>query len=279
MMVDQLLEISPRDWKEWRDLYKTDWPRHEVSYNLIQNYIDWMGHGVDLKEVVAYSLNGEWAKDGTYILIDRSEMFMYSLDSTLARLRRLLMLVDWTRSYLVNMGLYRSLVIEIYQMFNLDIVFDKHTFIYYVPHEDARKLDVVLPAGFKFAPLEPVDAVFINSEWPHKYPGSEAFVERLIRRNVNLGLFDASGKLMAWCMRVQHGAMGMLGVAYPRRGYGSIMALGFARKLGELGHNCYASVIAPNEPSRRMFDKLGFQVKWTTDWLRNGPRNTFSSAQ
>ncbi|XP_058177229.1 uncharacterized protein LOC131293167 [Anopheles ziemanni] len=252
-MEDRLVTISTSDWKEWRDLYKTDWPQHEVSYNLIQNYIDWQEQGVDLKEFMAFSLNGEWAKDGTYIVIDRNEMFIYTLDTSLESLRRALLLLDWTRSYMINMGLYKSLVIEIYQLFNLETLFDKHTCMYYLPHEDARNLVVQVPDGFKFGSLKFDDAIFINAEWPHKYPGSELFIERLITRNLNLGLFDGDGKLMAWCMRVQNGAMGMLGVAQTRRGYGSMMALGFARKLGELGLNAYASVIDTNEPSRKLF--------------------------
>ncbi|KFB42260.1 hypothetical protein ZHAS_00009939 [Anopheles sinensis] len=253
-MEDRLVKIPTGDWMEWRDLYKTDWPRHEVSYNLIQNYIDWLEQGAELKEFTALSLNGEWAKDGTYI--DRHEMFIYTLDGRLESLRRALLLLDWTRSYLINMGLYRSLLMDIYQLFNLDILFDMHTYIYYLPHEDASKLEVDVPDGFKFGPLKPDDAIFINDEWPHKYPGSELFIERLITRNLNLALFDGDGNLMAWCMRVQNGAMAMLGVAQTRRGYGSMMALGFARKLGELGLNVYASVIHTNEPSRKMFDKL-----------------------
>uniref|UniRef100_A0A182MZ92 GCN5-related N-acetyltransferase Rv2170-like domain-containing protein n=1 Tax=Anopheles dirus TaxID=7168 RepID=A0A182MZ92_9DIPT len=271
MATDLLQEVLPRDWKAWRDLYKSDWPRHEVAYNLIDNYITWHEHSVDLQGLVLYSLNGQWAQNGTYVIIDRGEMFLYTLDSTLDALRRMLTLVDWSQSYLINMGLYRPLVMEIYQKYELEVLFDKHTCIYYMAHEEARKLNVTLPAGFRFADLDVSHANFINDEWPHKRPGSVRFIEQLIRLNVNVGLFDGAGQLVAWCMRVQNGAMAMLGVAQPRRGYGSLVALGFTRKMGELGLNTYASVIDSNEPPRKMFEKLGYKVSWTTDWTRNGP--------
>uniref|UniRef100_A0A182QYH6 GCN5-related N-acetyltransferase Rv2170-like domain-containing protein n=1 Tax=Anopheles farauti TaxID=69004 RepID=A0A182QYH6_9DIPT len=268
---DLLVEVPPRDWKAWRDLFKLDWPRHEVAYNLIDNYTTWHEHGVDLRGLKVYSLNGEWAQNGTYVIIDREEMFLYTMDSTLDTLRRMLTLVDWSQSYLINMGLYRPLVMEIYQKYELEVLFDKHTYIYYMDHEEARHLEVELPAGFKLADLDASHAKFINDEWPHKRPGSERFIEQLIRLNVNVGLFDGDGRLVAWCMRVQNGAMAMLGVAQPRRGYGSLVALGFTRKMGELGLNTYASVIECNEPPRKMFEKLGFKMSWTTDWTRNGP--------
>ena len=69
MEEDRLVEIPRSDWEEWRDLYKRDWPRHEIGFNVVQNYIDWSKHDRKIKDLVLYSLNGSWRENGTFVII------------------------------------------------------------------------------------------------------------------------------------------------------------------------------------------------------------------
>ncbi|KAM8715300.1 hypothetical protein ACLKA7_002365 [Drosophila subpalustris] len=125
------------------------------------------------------------------------------------------------------------------------------------------------PSGIKLRALEIEDAPTVNEIWPHRAEGSVEFVKHLIGHNISIGACDADGKLIAWCLRLPLGSLGVLQVleSHKRLGLGSLMVRYMSKKICELDEEVLAPVVTENTPSRKMFEKLGFQhidnVYWT----------------
>lgn len=62
--MDQLEEIRLELVPALRDLFLVDWPRYISAYYTIDNYINWMWLG----DVQFFCLNGDWKKNGTFII-------------------------------------------------------------------------------------------------------------------------------------------------------------------------------------------------------------------
>ena len=67
--ADVLEPIPSEDWPELRDLFRMDWPKHEVPFNTIQNYINWVQIDQRIMHLQVFSLNGSWRQNGTYLVV------------------------------------------------------------------------------------------------------------------------------------------------------------------------------------------------------------------
>lgn len=67
--VDTLTVIPPEHWLELRDLYVANWPVNLVAYHTVDNFIQWHRKDPGIKNLTFYSLNGDWRKDGTYVIV------------------------------------------------------------------------------------------------------------------------------------------------------------------------------------------------------------------
>uniref|UniRef100_A0A182MZ90 N-acetyltransferase domain-containing protein n=1 Tax=Anopheles dirus TaxID=7168 RepID=A0A182MZ90_9DIPT len=278
MEEDRLVKIPRCDWEEWRDLYKRVWPRHEIAYNTVQNYIDWSKHDRNIKDLALYSLNGTWRENGTFVIIDRISLFMHTLDESLDTLRRTLELVDWDYYYVAVMCEFETLLFDTFKKLNVRVAIADSNTTYFLPTEEALQLTVALPEGLSVGPLQPHHAKIINDLWPHRETGSEFTIERLIRWNASMGLFDERGNLLGWCLLTQMGVMGSLGVIERRKGYGRIVVTAFVKQLAQMGRNAYASILVENEPSKALFAGVGFRPIQEVNWIRNCERNLSPSA-
>ncbi|XP_052867888.1 uncharacterized protein LOC128273869 [Anopheles cruzii] len=272
MQEDRLKPIPRCDWEEWRDLYKRDWPRHELAYNTVQNYINWSKRDGKIKDLVIYSLNGSWRENGTYVIIDRIELYIWTMDESLVSLRRALELVDWDYYHVAVMCEYETLLFDVLKKLTVQVFNAQPIYIYYLAKEDACALSVTLPEGLKFASLQPEHAKFINDLWPHRETGSEFSLERLICWNPSIGLYDSSDNLLGWCVLTQMGVIGSLGVIEKRKGYGTLVLKGFVKQLAQMGLNLYASILVNNKPSQIVFENIGFRIIRNANWIRNCER-------
>lgn len=68
-VVDTLTVIPPADWPELRDLYVANWPHNLVAYHTVDNFIQWHRRDPSIRNLTFYSLNGDWRKDGTYVIV------------------------------------------------------------------------------------------------------------------------------------------------------------------------------------------------------------------
>ncbi|XP_053661853.1 uncharacterized protein LOC128711012 [Anopheles marshallii] len=272
MAEDRLVEIPRNDWEEWRDLYKRDWPRHEIAFNLVQNYIDWSKRDRKIKDLALYSLNGTWRENGTFVIIDRIDLYMHTLDESLDTLRRALELVDWDYYYVAVMCEYETLLYSTFKKLNVRLSVAFPNIMYFLPKEEGLKVNVTIPEGLHVGPLQPHHAKIINDLWPHRETGTEFALERLIRWNPSIGLFNEHGNLLGWCLLTQPGVIGSLGVIERRKGYGRIVLHAFIKQLAEMGRNLYASVLVENEPSRALFASAGFKPIKDTTFILNCER-------
>lgn len=69
MEPDKLVEISPSEWIELRDLYRLNWPDNHVAWHTINNYLNWFRMEPNIKHLKIFSLNGTWRSDGTYVIV------------------------------------------------------------------------------------------------------------------------------------------------------------------------------------------------------------------
>ncbi|XP_055597620.1 uncharacterized protein LOC129747426 [Uranotaenia lowii] len=276
---DSLTVITPDKWPELRDIFKRDWPEHLVAYHTIDNFIDWHRRDPQIKNLTFYSLNGEWQKDGTYLIVDRYQLFLYTLATTNDVLERALNLLNWNHGFKISCFLerHRSAAISIIEAKGLRKEYDSCTVLYYLPCKQALELKNTIPDGFTLKELGQEDAIKADAVWPNKHRGSLFFLQRLAAWNVNTGLYDENGELIAWSFRLQSGALGALQVdeRHLKRGYGTMVAIDMAHRLAHMNQDCFAFVNSGNIPSKRMFEKLGFLQIDTAYWLRTYPTEPF----
>lgn len=155
--------------------------------------------------------------------------------------------------------------------------YDSETVLYFLPREEARQLDATPPQGISLKPMVVEDAKKADAVWPNKHQGSLFFLRRLISWSPNIGAYNSDGELVAWCFRLQAGPLGALQVDenYKRRGLGTLVAKAMAVKLADMDQDTFALVNTTNQPSRTMFEKIGFKLADYCYWLRTFP-NTWS---
>lgn len=66
--VDKLVEINRVDLSQLRDLYLVNWPVNLLGYYTVDNFIRWIEKDLTIKNLIFYSLNGDWS-DGTFVAI------------------------------------------------------------------------------------------------------------------------------------------------------------------------------------------------------------------
>lgn len=114
------------------------------------------------------------------------------------------------------------------------------------------------------------NAAAINSIWPHRSEGSVAYVEYLIDHNESIGLFEESGKLLAWCLSMQTGSLGILQVdeEHLRKGYGELVTKAITKEIAlKSDIDVTANIVFDNLKSSNLFTKLGFKDIDKNFWI------------
>ncbi|XP_060666228.1 uncharacterized protein LOC132798387 isoform X2 [Drosophila nasuta] len=128
-----------------------------------------------------------------------------------------------------------------------------------------------VPSGITLRKLEIKDAVTVNELWPHNGKETIKFVKHAIENDLTIAACDSNGRLIAWCLRLPLGSLGLLQVMSSQRrlGFGSLMVRVLSKKIAEQNLDVFAPVVTENTPSRRMFEKLGFEkideIYWTLE--------------
>ncbi|XP_039482860.1 uncharacterized protein LOC120446115 [Drosophila santomea] len=272
---DSLVEIPRSDWTKLRDLYvhrDTD----PQGYLCINNFINWVEIDPELK-VSFLSLNGDWQSDGTFLLTLCSDthanhLYLNTLSDNFDRVTKAVeCLKSFGKEYLFfGFGSRLKPVVE--HIGSLICNNKEPHFVETVWYTASKELvdsfTIQVPTGLTLLNLTLEDAETINENWPHRAPGSIEFVRSLIKYNINLGAYDDNGKLVAWCLRLPIGSLGLLQVldSHKRLGLGSLMVKSMAKKISAAGDQVLAPVVTKNTASRSMFEKLGFRAIDTTYW-------------
>ncbi|XP_022214706.2 uncharacterized protein LOC111069116 [Drosophila obscura] len=274
--VNSLVEIPREDWIQLRELYadrNTD-PHGSMCIN---NYINWVQQEPELP-VRVLSLNGDWQREGTFLITvdmgtNLQHLYFNTLSDDLSRVTKAVECLKPSNDEYLFFGYssrFDSLVRNIgktctgitKELSIVDVVW------YYASKQVVSTFTVEVPNGIRLDNLSIKDAETINEIWPHRADNSVKFVRRLIQFNVNIGAYDETGKLVAWCLRLPIGALGLLQVleSHKRLGLGSLMVRALSKKINDLGDSVVAPVVPQNTASRSMFEKLGFQQIDTGYW-------------
>ena len=96
------------------------------------------------------------------------------------------------------------------------------------------------------------------------------FVEYMIENNTNVGLFDDSNELVAWCLRLDFGSLTVLQVDenHLRKGYGEIVTKANSKKIAsDYDVDISTNIVHGNEKSTNLFKKLGFKHIDNNYWI------------
>ncbi|CAD7092443.1 unnamed protein product [Hermetia illucens] len=269
-MADKLVDIPIQDLTSLRDLYREDWPKYNIGYGTVDTYVRWLNKDPNIPHIRILSLNGDWS-DGTFIITDWISLYANTRSTDFTRLVKALSLVDWSKGYTIASIGSRllDLIYKFVKENNVDVNYIKGTKWFRMPQDEAAKLIVNPPDGITLRPLTAEDVVTANALWPFRRPGSLIYLQRLAKYNVSVGAFTSDGELVAWCFRIPVGSLGTLQVAesHKRKGFGSLIVRAMAKAIGETGYDVFAPVVFDNYPSLNMFEKLGFKVVDTMNWL------------
>ncbi|XP_022232625.2 uncharacterized protein LOC111081018 [Drosophila obscura] len=272
LKVMRLLQLQA-----YQKLYKNSWPKFCAEYYCLDNFIEFLKADPQIKHLKLFTLEGEQASaDALFVIVDRYQLFVGSLNHTNGLLQQALQLLDWSAGFKCSSIPCRHIeaVDNVVRFKQLNLEFRDFTDLFYMKAADALKLRVEPPAGFILKSLSVADAPLINEAWPNHHLGSLYFIQRQIRMCVNAGLYaEESQELVAWCIRLQGGYLGALQVksGHERRGFGSLVTREISHRLAAQGHDVMALVGPSNKPSAGMFSKLGFRIIDQCVWLRTQP--------
>ncbi|BFF96270.1 uncharacterized protein DMAD_13506 [Drosophila madeirensis] len=278
-MCAKLKVMGLSELEEYQKLYTQNWPKYCPEYYCLDNFIQFLKADPQIKNLKLFTLAGEQASaDALFVIVDRYQLFVGSLNNSNGLLQQALELLDWSAGFKCSSISSRHIqaVDNVVQSKQLELEFRDPTNLFYMMAEDALKLQVEPPAGFILKSLSVADAPLINEEWPNHHLGSLYFIQRQIRMCVNAGLYaEESQELVAWCIRLQGGYLGALQVksGHERRGFGSLVTREISRRLAAQGHDVMALVGPSNKPSAGMFSTLGFRIIDQCHWLRTRPTN------
>lgn len=164
---------------------------------------------------------------------------------------------------------FHDMVCELRDELGLKLHIDADTACFHLPMADSLSLEYELPPNLHIKELTDENVDKINSIWPHRSEGSEIFVSYSIKYHLNVGLFDDDNNLVAWCLRYDNGALGILqtDANYLRKGLGSVVVKALSKKISE-EFQCdnIALVVQENAKSMNLFTKLGFRKIGSHTW-------------
>lgn len=209
-----------------QELYLKDWPQHCVGYFWLDNYLRWLNKDPQIKHLTFYTLNGDWQRDGLFLLVvrlwnififDSAKLLLWTsfqhryqlFFSNISRERtpelvRALRLLDWSRGFKVSAihethhAIYKFFLAE--RQLRMDR--EMKTIMYHMPFSKAKMLHINCPTGYYVDSVRVEHAELINDLWSARHVGSLKLIQLLIEHNTNIGLYDQeSGELCAWCLR------------------------------------------------------------------------------
>lgn len=141
-----LVKISVTELKELQQIYRVQWPLHIFTYNTIKNFTWRLEKFPEWENRVKFwSLNGAWKKNGTFVMTNGHMIFFNSLEaSPYDELKTILKNLEYTKSMLFinTRDIFKSLVYNVVETFELAILFDKVCNCFFVPKENYKNLEI-----------------------------------------------------------------------------------------------------------------------------------------
>lgn len=185
-------------------------------------------------------------------------------------LRQALSLVDYDNIEVILpfRGTLRPIILEVLKAKGFKTTEDRANVLHYVSHKDALNWEVTDLPNFEIKKLSVEHAKMINDLWRGRSRESLILIERLIRHDHSLGIFNEKNELIAWIMRRENGSCGIFQVIekYRNQGLGTLLSKKFAKHLAEMGIDTFGSIFPQNFGSNKIatkfqFSKLGEDVR------------------
>jgi hypothetical protein len=132
-----LVAIQKNDLPNLKKLYEIDNALHAVTTVAIAHFIDRFNKKPEWAKIVTFlSLNDNWRKTGTFVMINEhdSHILLNTLESApYATLHRTLQLINYVKPmvFICFRDLFRPVVLDVIRVRNLEITFDSGTrFLY-----------------------------------------------------------------------------------------------------------------------------------------------------
>ncbi|CRK88091.1 CLUMA_CG001876, isoform A [Clunio marinus] len=271
-------EIAVKNIEVLKDIYQGKSHEHSGTFSIFSALLSRFRKFPELQNCLKlYVLSDDWKRDGAFVAIFQtleaeSYVFFDTLDHSLNEtLKNCIALLDFSttiKMYDIR-RIFLPIVYDVINSQNLSAIERADLICYMLPKMEALNLKITLPTNFTIDSLSQDNVSQVNSAWSHKSEGSEKYISHVIKNNTSIGLFDEMNRLVAWCLRHDSGALGVLQVDsnHLRKGYGSIVAKAISKKIAEEDDcDINATIVSENVKSVEMFKKTGFKEEWQT-WL------------
>lgn len=272
-MDDILKEISDNDLEKLSYFYKEY--EHDLPQvlSVIKTGIEW--RQIDKEIFRFYSPNNSWKTDGTFVCFIKphcNDIFISTLDplnKNLMDALRYSKLIEYDK--LVVFCLHEKIkptLLQILDEKGLKYEYDT-CFSMTISKEKALQFDTRCPDEVYCKQLDTssVEKIYSVYKYKNKPPG---YLAKLIEMNKCYGLFlKSTDELVCCAFKTAIGQIGMLQTMdeFKRKGYGSLVTRIIAKSLAEEGIQPFATITENNEASKEMFNKIGFQFLWFSNYI------------
>lgn len=129
--------------------------------------------------------------------------------------------------------------------------------------------NAVLPDSmYALSSLKAEDAQYIYKNSDYKDYLSKEYIQERIKNGISAGIYD-SGRLIAWCITQDDGAVGFLHVMpeYRLRGYGRKVTINVINKVRQYGKIPFVHIESTNVKSMKLALSLGFIKDRCINWF------------
>ncbi|XP_063706025.1 uncharacterized protein LOC134835097 [Culicoides brevitarsis] len=272
--------LTVNDWPRLQYLYKQDWPKYIVPYYLLQNYISWHAKDEEYveKNVKVVILEDDWS-DGTFLLLEKSYLFFYTLNKSPKRLEQLLEYLDPTKLYRARCIYEKdkhSFKKVCLGKFGMQLYHEHDCVMFAMMRENAlHYMERPIPKGITLKRLTPDIVPRITPHYVLRNEDTSELFERLINFNFSMGAFNDEGELLAYNLQFMSGEVMAMQVdpKHKRRKLGSILAERMGKLISRNGADVFARVAAENTPALKMSESLGMTNLGRMSHIVVGPKD------
>jgi len=192
---------------------------------------------------------GKSDEDWVYISSESKEEFFQLIEGLDEEDKCFAALEDWMVPYIVKVREIRS------WLPSMKLVYDEK-----IP---------LPPVNSNVVELSIADAPYIYENSKYKGYISIEYVEDRVKNGIALGTY-VDGKLIAWTITHDDGAMGFLNVLeeYRRKGYGTAVTVAMMKRLLELGELPFVHIEEDNVKSMNLALKVGLKKDRRLHWIK-----------
>lgn len=292
-MSDILRKITDIELKLLANLLAANKPKALEAYSFLQNQITWkqkVRENQKSNPIKRYSESllftfythreCDLLKNGTFVGLTGDKgycAFYFTLQKDQSELRECIFKTKRIKYELApsfgslnpeTVGILHDLA----EQRNLKIIDEYLVRVYKLPTTVAAKLEVTIPDDVEVHPLKTHDITLVNDLWPHKYEGSEEYLENTRELSGGLGLYAKSdGKLLAFGLKNEFRGIGNLYTidSARRKGYGKIIINMLCRKIAEEEtDDILAFTVDTNMKPKQILADAGFIANGSVTWLQ-----------